>query len=175
MGLISWCFYQKPKSLQCEHEISNMLTKLTFIFFFVVGLYFLLKCIWLCFTVLLRVALQAFSWDTTSLEVCFWVELQLKTFSLWFNAANCGKSSKYNKGFDWAFYPRSVLVTWWWWWWWYYLLACRLARALVFSLLMAALSYFPKNVHSFRAKWMHCHLCVYKAIYKNYRSTILQS
>lgn len=77
MGLISWCFYQKPKSLQCQREISIMLTKLTFIFFFVVGLYFLLKCIWLCFTVLLRVALQAFSWDTTSLEVCFWKILGL--------------------------------------------------------------------------------------------------
>lgn len=125
-------------------------------------------------TVRRNVALQAFSWDTTRVVLLenTWVEIQLTTFPLWFNQMNCGKSTEQNKGFDWTFQPRSVLVTWWWW---CYLLACRLARALVFSLLMAALSYPPKIEHSFRAKWMHCHLYVYKAIYKNYRSTILQS
>lgn len=54
------------------------------------------------------------------------------------------------------------------WWWWCYLLACRFARALVFSLLMAALSYFPpKNVHLFKAKRSALSLvCVQSSIQK---------
>lgn len=34
MGIISWCFYQKPESLLCQFEISIMLTSFTF---FLVG------------------------------------------------------------------------------------------------------------------------------------------
>lgn len=30
MGIISWCFYQKPESLLCQFEISIMLTNFTF-------------------------------------------------------------------------------------------------------------------------------------------------
>lgn len=37
MGIISWCFYQKPESLLCQFEISIMLTNFTF-FLFGVGL-----------------------------------------------------------------------------------------------------------------------------------------
>lgn len=48
-GMINWCFYQKPESLQCQYEISITLTNLTFFSpLLVVGLYFPLKCIWLC-------------------------------------------------------------------------------------------------------------------------------
>lgn len=31
-GMINWCFYQKPESLQCQYEISITLTNLTFFF-----------------------------------------------------------------------------------------------------------------------------------------------
>lgn len=87
MGMISWCFYQKPESLQCRYEIS--ITDFDFTFFSL-----LLVCIFpwsvfgYVFTVLLSVALQAFfflSWDTTDLEAQFWektwVGIQLKRFS----------------------------------------------------------------------------------------------
>lgn len=39
MGIISWCFYQKPESLLCQFEISITLTNFPFFFFlFGVGL-----------------------------------------------------------------------------------------------------------------------------------------
>lgn len=85
MGMISWCFYQKPESLQCRYEIS--ITDLIFLSLFVVGLYFPLKCIWLCFHRTAKCGAPSFffSWDTTNPEAHFWektwVEIQLKRFS----------------------------------------------------------------------------------------------
>lgn len=55
-----------------------------------------------------------------------------------------------------------------------FLLACLLARALVFSLLMAALSYSPKCAFVLSKMDALSLVCV-KSYIQNYRSTILQS
>lgn len=79
------------------YEISIMLTYLTPTSF-IVHLYFLLKCIYV-FTVLLCVALQAFSWDRTSLDACFWkkkntwAETIENILPLIFTQFTCGKST----------------------------------------------------------------------------------
>lgn len=87
MGMISWwcCvffnFIFLIKSLNlCNvpYEVSIMLTNFFFFFLLLLVCTFHLKCIWFVFTVLLRVALQAFSWDTTSLVACFWKRLGYK-------------------------------------------------------------------------------------------------
>lgn len=80
MGMISWCFYQKPDSAKVNMKSqSHWLIQW---FFFPL----LLVCTPLSpwgvfgyvFTVLLPVALQAFSWDLTNLEFCFWKRFGLK-------------------------------------------------------------------------------------------------
>lgn len=86
----------KSLNLCSVYEISITLTNLTG-FFFVLFCFFLSLCCWSVLfpwsvfgyvsTVLRHVALQAFSWDTTRVVLLenTWVEIQLTTFSLWFN------------------------------------------------------------------------------------------
>lgn len=84
-GWLAGVFIKMPESLRCRYEISITLANLTF-FLSLLSVRTFWSVFGYVFTVLLRVALQAFSWDTTSLEVCFWKILglknYLKTFSL---------------------------------------------------------------------------------------------
>lgn len=59
MGMISWCFYQKPESLQCRYEISITDFDLTFFSSLLVCI-FPWSVFGYVFTVLLSVTLQAF-------------------------------------------------------------------------------------------------------------------
>lgn len=101
----------------------------------------------------------------------FWHKLRgvkhVKTFSLWNFTQSLVVKMRYSaKGFWLTSDPGRC--------WWrrgVKLLACCLARALVFS---AYGCHVLPPPHPLRAKWVHCSLCVQSYI-QSYRSTILQS
>lgn len=154
MGMIRWCFYQNPESAMFKRFQSCWLIW-----------YFLSLCClsvlspWgvYIFTVLLHVALWAFSLDAANPEARSWkisVELLLKCFSLWLNPVNFVKSTTWLQvGHQtsqviqrvWPSIVTQVSIG--------GGFTCYLAvlLELLYSLLMAALSYPlpppPKNVH----------------------------
>ena len=75
------------------------------VFFFVVGLYFPLKCIWLCFHCIAMFGAPSFLLGHNQprgvLLEKTWVEIQLKTFSLRLNQIVCVKKKTHN--FKWIF------------------------------------------------------------------------
>lgn len=154
MGMIRWCFI-RILNLQCLRDFNHV----GFIWHFLSLCCLSVLSPWgvYIFTVLLHVALWAFSLDAANLEARSWkisVELLLKCFSLWLNPVNFVKSTTWLQvghqtsqvvqrvwpsivtqvsiGGGFTYYPAVLLE-------------------LLYPLLMAALSYPlphpPKNVH----------------------------